>query len=285
MNMDLFFGEEEARPAGNPGELDRPGEDLLRRQHQPSPSITLPPFWTNNATAWFALAESRFRVRRIYDEWDRYDNLVSSLTADSIRLVLDVVTNPPEDEPYTFLKDRLLGTHQLTDYQRIEQLIAVGALGDRKPSQLLAQMLELCPAGEERSKFFAFHFLQRLPQELRIMLGDDDHQEVQQLAAKADRLWAIHGHRLHGSVAAVASPEERQQPINAVSQSRGGRPGRGRGRGRGQPPPPRGGSSAQVAPATAPAHLARDSSGLCYYHWNFGDKATKCEAACSWQGN
>ena len=281
--MDLFFEEEEARPAGNPGALDRPGEDLLRRQHQPSPSVTLPPFWTSNATAWFAMAESRFRVRRIYDEWDRYDNLVSSLTADSIRLVLDVVTNPPEDEPYTFLKERLLGSHQLTDYQRIEQLIAVGALGDRKPTQLLAQMLELCPAGEERSKFFAFHFLQRLPQELRIMLGDDDHQEIQQLAVKADRLQAIHGHRLHGQVAAVASAPPPSEPVNAISTSRGNRGGRGRGRGRGGPPSRGGGAPA--APAVAPASLARDSSGLCYYHWNFGDKATKCEAACSWQGN
>jgi hypothetical protein len=209
------------------------------------------------------MAESRFRVRRIYDEWDRYDNLVSSLTADSIRLVLDVVTNPPEDEPYTFLKDRLLGTHQLTDNQRIEQLIAVGALGDRKPSQLLAQMLELCPAGEERSKFFAFHFLQRLPQELRIMLGDDDHQEIQQLAVKADRLWAIHGHRLHGHVAAVASAAPSPEPVNAISSGRDARGGRGRGRGRGSPPS-RGGGGAPAAPAVAPASLARDSSGLCY---------------------
>ena len=282
--MDLFFDEEEARPAGNPGALDRPGEGLLRRQPHPTPSITLPPFWPTNATAWFALAESRFRVRRIYDEWDRYDNVVSSLAADSIRLVLDIVTNPPEDDPYTVLKDRLLGTHQLTDYQRIEQLIAVGSLGDRKPSQLLAQMLELCPAGEERSKFFSFHFLQRLPQELRIMLGDDDHQEIQQLAAKADRLWAIHGHRLHGVVAAVAPPEDPQQAINAVNHSRGGRTSRGRGRGRGSQTP-RGGGANPGAPAVAPVSLARDSSGLCYYHWNFGDKATKCEAACSWQGN
>ena len=256
-----------------------------RRQQQPSPSIVLPPFWTTNVTGWFAMAESRFRIRRIYDEWDRYDNLVSALTADSIRLVLDVVTNPPEEDPYTHLKERLMGSHQLTDYQRIEQLIAMDSLGDRKPSQLLAQMLEVCPAGEERSKFFAFHFLQRIPQELRIMLGEDNHEEIHQLAVKADRLWAIHGHRLHGSVAAVASPED-PLAVNAVRGGRGGRVLRGRGRGRGSQPA-RGGASAPAAAATglAPAALARDSAGLCYYHWNFGEKATKCEAQCSWQGN
>ena len=285
VNPFFFEEDEEIRPAGNPGALDQPGEDLLQHQRQlhPTPSITLPPFWPENAAAWFAMAESRFRVRRVFDEWDRYDNLISALNADSIRLVLDVVTNPPAEDPYTFLRDRLLGTHLQTNYQRIERLIAIGPLGDRKPSQLLAQMLEICPVGEHRSQFFAFHFLQRLPQELRIMLGDDDHQEIQQLAAKADRLWALHGHRLYGDVAAVAATMDPHQQINAVSSGRGSR-GRGRGRGRGGPPS-RGGGAAPAAKAVAPAALARESSGLCFYHWNFGEKAEKCEATCSWQGN
>ncbi len=125
------------------------------------------------------------------------------------------------------LKARLLDSHQLTDYQRIEQLLAMDSLGARKPSELLAHMLELCPAGEETSKFFAFHFLHRLPQELRIMLGEDDHQEVHELAKKADRLWAIHGHRQHGAVAAVATPD----PGSAVNAIRGAPGGSRRGRG------------------------------------------------------
>jgi hypothetical protein len=36
-------------------------------------------------------------------------------------------------------------------------------LGARKPSELLNHMLELCPRGEEKNKFFLFLFLQRLP--------------------------------------------------------------------------------------------------------------------------
>jgi hypothetical protein len=278
----FMYDEEEAGPSGRLGSgvPDRPRDFLLpERPPQQAPSITLPPFWINNAAGWFAMAESRFRVRRVYDEWDRYDNLVSALSQDSIRLVLDIVTNPPEEEPYTHLKARLLHSHELTNYQRIEQLMALDSLGDRKPTQLLAQMLELCPAGEETSSFFAFHFLQRLPQELRIMLGDDDHTDIQQLAVKADRLWAIHGHRMHGSVAAVAAPADPN--INAVRGNRGGKGGRGRGRGQQMPPPKPAAASSSVPPAS----LARASSGLCYYHWSFGEKATKCEGTCSWQGN
>ena len=36
---------------------------------------------------------------------------------------------------------------------------------------------------------------------------------------------------------------------------------------------------------TTPATLARDSAGLCYYHWSYGDRANNCSALCSWQGN
>ncbi len=31
--------------------------------------------------------------------------------------------------------------------------------------------------------------------------------------------------------------------------------------------------------------LAWQSSGLCFSHWNFGEKAWKCKQPCSWQGN
>ena len=260
-----------------------PGHPEDPPPRQQALNIVLPPFWADNAAAWFAHIESRFRLRRVADEWDRFDCVVAALPKDTLRLVLDIVTTPPPVAPYTALKARILHTHERTDYQRIEQLMAMEALGDRRPSELLAAMLEICPAGEEKSKFFAFHFLHRLPQELRIMLGEDDHQEVHQLAAKADKLWAIHGHRLHGSVAAATAPTA---DLNAVRGSFNKRGAQQRGKGRGRPFQP-----AQPATAVAsssspsPASLARSSAGLCYYHWQFGDKASKCDAPCSWQGN
>jgi hypothetical protein len=36
---------------------------------------------------------------------------------------------------------------------------------------------------------------------------------------------------------------------------------------------------------TRPTDLARQSSGLCFSHWNFCEKAWKCERPCSWHGN
>ncbi len=91
--------------------------------------VHLPPFWTDTPASWFALAESRFRIRDITDELTRFDFLVSSLTKESVRLVLDLVETPPEENPYTALKERLLSSHQLTNFQKIEKLHQLANLG------------------------------------------------------------------------------------------------------------------------------------------------------------
>jgi len=229
------------------------------------------------------LAESRFRLHGVEAEQLRFDLLLSSLTKEALSAVMDVVERPDLLQPYTVLKNRLLAAHQLSDYQKIARLHKMEPLGSRRPSELLAAMLELCPRGHEDSIFFVHLFLERLPGELRVLLGEDDHQDPRALAEKADRLWSMHGQRF-GMVAAI----EPQEPVVAAVQQRGGSSGsRGRsGRGRGG----RGLSAAaaipsqpaQPTPAANPVDLARLQSGLCFYHWSFGDRANKCVSPCSW---
>ncbi len=221
---------------------------------------------------------------------DRFDLIVAALDSDTILSVHHLVKSPPEDEPYTALKEGLLHNHQLTDYQRIEKLFVVETLGSRKPTQLLSQMMELCPEGEQQSKFFVFLFLHRLQGWLRIMLGDDDHQDVHALAVKADKLQALYGHLQHGEVSAV---EDSDGAVNAVKGGcfKKGRGGNNNSRGRGGSRPAKSGAAPSTAvgaaaeASTSPAALAQDSAGLCYYHWIYGEKASRCRKPCSWQGN
>jgi hypothetical protein len=257
----------------------------LGPQHQTSVTLSLPAFWLAYASGWFAHVESRFRTRRIFDEWDRFDLIVAALDSDTILSVHHLVTLPPEDEPYTALKEGLLHNHQLTDYQRIEKLFAVERLGSRKPTQMLSQMMELCPEGEQQSKFFVFLFLHNL----RIMLGDDDHQDVHALAVKADKLQALYGHLQHGAVSVV---EDGDGAVNAVKGGgfKKGRGGNNNSRGRGGSRLAKSGTAPSTAAAaaeasTSPAALTQDSAGLCYYHWTYGEKASRCRKPCSWQGN
>jgi hypothetical protein len=150
----------------------------------------------------------------------------------------------------------------------------------------------LCPVGHEASPFFLFLVLQRLPSFLRIMLGEDDYEDIRAVAVKADKLWAIHAHQQHGTVAAVESAPAEPPAIAAVkggfSKPRGGGSGRGRGLGKGASCSSK--QSAALNPAASsfvrpPSSLSRVQSGFCFYHWNFGDKASKCDDLCSWAGN
>ena len=118
------------------------------------------------------------------------------------------------------------------------------------------------------------------------MLGDDDHQDIHAVAEKADKLWALHGHRQHGSIAAVAASAEPVAQVAAVRGSAANRGNNKRGRGAsgrgatGASRPPR-----QQASTSGPAAVAQQAAGLCFYHWRFGEHATKCEEPCTWQGN
>jgi hypothetical protein len=87
-------------------------------------------------------------------------------------------------------------------------------------------MLELCPRGQEKNPFFTFLFLQRLPKELRVLLGDEALEEPRDIGELADKKWALHSHQHAGMVAALGTEEEEVQ----VAAVRPGQSQRGRGK-------------------------------------------------------
>ena len=76
----------------------------------------------------------------------------------------------------------------LSDKEKMDALFQLGPLGDRKPSQLLASMLSVCPSGMELQPVFQYLFLQWLPQTLRALLGEQECGDIRALAALVDRL-------------------------------------------------------------------------------------------------
>ena len=244
--------------------------------------LKLPVFWADAPVAWFAAVEAQFQLRRVWSEDERFCNVTAALDKMTLKKVVHLVVTPDIRQPYTKLKEALLASHQLTDLQRVELILAMEPLGSRKPSELLADMWEVYPANEHNSKFFAALFLQRLPSHIRVLLTHKNHADLRLLAAKADRLVAFGG---HSSTVAAAVETPQEDLIAAIPakarQQRGGKQYKK------QPPPlpPRPQSNSKEKYPTAPATLARDSAGLCYYHWSYGDKANNCSAPCSWQGN
>ncbi len=229
----------------------------------------------------------------IVDETAKFDHVLSALPEDMVGQILDLVETALAATPYTFLRTRLLETHSLSDYEQWDMLQKTEQMGGRKPSKLLADMMEFCPAGLEQSLPFHYLFTQRLPQALRTQLGEVEPGDPRALAARADKLWAVHAPTA-SAVAAVSSAEAAEVGGGACAAIRGGGKGfRGRGgqqRGRGgakstTAPAAPGAAPAAAAVATkdpTPSALARLASGLCFYHWNFADRSTKCSPPCSW---
>jgi uncharacterized membrane protein YgcG len=175
---------------------------------------------------WFAKAECTFAVKHVTGQFDRYCHVVAALPHESLRMVADLVEQPPAATAYDNIKNRLVASHQLTDFQKAEKLFQMPALGSRKPSDLMAAMLETCPRGEEKSNLFACIFLQRLPREIRVLLANVDHKDHNPGTSSSSTVAVVQPEGQEADfVAAVRSGGQRG------GNSRGGARGGGRGRG------------------------------------------------------
>ncbi len=116
-----------------------------------------------------------------------------------------------------------------------------------------------------------------------MLLADDDHADLRTLADKEDRLHALDAKQSHDCVVAV----EDSEAVAAV-EKRGSSTSKKRGSGGGAMNAGGGNASRQQQQqqiGSAPKALARKALGLCFFHWTFGNKASHCEAPCTWQGN
>jgi hypothetical protein len=173
--------------------------------------VKLATFWPQAPALWFAQAECTFAVKRVVAQFDRYCHVVAALPHESLRLVANIVEGEPSETPYDDIKQRLVASHQLSDFQKAERLFQMPALGGRKPSELTAAMLETCPRGEEKTNLFACIFLQRLPREIR---------DPKTLATQADELWALHDTNNGGSGVAAVQETPDSDFVAAISGDR-----------------------------------------------------------------
>ena len=252
----------------------------------------LPEFWPANPVLWFARAEFNFEVAQVTGKREKFMHTANALPYDALTLVADLVTQPPLYRPYQQLKERLLLSHQLTTVQMAEKILEMPELGDRRPSQLLAAMMEFCPEGETNTAFFRASFLRRLPKEIRVLLADEVRGNLKDLAVRADELFQ---HHRTSPVAAVA-PEVDLELAEAVaalgiktgkagfkgkkkegfSKSSGGAGGGGAG----------GGGAGGGGTGGSGSGGGR-SYFICDRHWKYAAKAFRCDAPgkCQWSEN
>jgi hypothetical protein len=232
-------------------------------------NLTLQPFWTSNPEAWFSLAEGQFYLRNIVDPAAQFYIAAGAVPESLFSSMTDLLRRPPPPDAYETLKARLLASHTLTEYQRMEMLTQHKPLGGQRPSEMLTEISRYCPTGEAGTKLFRFNFLSRLPQELRIILSEDVTSPLPVLAARADTLWSHTSQR--SGVNALA---DEQADVSAIDsqQRRNNNNNRNKKRGRG-------------GRFSDSDRKAQQDSGLCYAHYRFGEEAYGCKKPCSWSEN
>ena len=174
--------------------------------------------------------------------------MLEKLPDDVLISIKDIVRaiNEDTENPHNLVKDRLLDTYEPSPWSLANKLLDYPEIGGGRPSTMLA----LLPRGEQPGFIFKSIFLQRLPVEFREHLVSKEFATPQEMAKFADGLWDA---RNSSSVAVLAvgrrgsSPKRQQSPYRGKKKA---------GR-----------------------------NGLCFYHFKFGVKASRCEPPCIWSGN
>ena len=151
-------------------------------------AIKLQTFWAQQPEVWFLQAEAQFHIRKITDDTTKFCYVVAALDQETSDRVFDTLSAPPADSKYTDLKQRLLTTFGLSKRERAYKLLHLHPLGDRKPSELMDEMLSLL--ADHGFCFLAEQlFLEQLPEDIRLQLSNDDFTHPRVLATKGDVLW------------------------------------------------------------------------------------------------
>jgi hypothetical protein len=103
-----------------------------------------PLLWPERPDVCFSQTDSQFAIAGITSETTKFHYVVSKLEQKHAAELDDLITSPPQDQPYTTLRSTLLTRLSPSIEQRHHQLHHE-EMGDRKPSQFLRHLRRLTP--------------------------------------------------------------------------------------------------------------------------------------------
>jgi len=258
--------------------------------------VDLPAFWEADPVLWFSQCESAFRRAGTVSSGVKFDHVVGKLpnaVSLSCRSLL-LSINFEDKDAYERLEDHLCRNYSKSKWQQGYSLLDHPGLGDRRPSQLLQDMRALLPEKEAEGVIFQCLFLKRLPTTMSDAVMAAGLENIEDMAAMADRL---HDKPAAAGVAAVSAQPSCCSHVSAIDskQKKFNRSGRS---------PNRSGRSPDRRAATpGPGKEKKDFSSFnaagrpssqwvkgadknwCQYHQFYGDAARTCRPGCTHPGN
>lgn len=236
-----------------------------------SVSLKLPQFWPLDPTLWFTQIEKQFDTKRITSSVTKFNHVVAVLEPEIATKVRNAILNPDSTDPYTSLKNAMLDKCRPSREQRMRQALQTDVLGDRKPSELLAD-LERTLDGINAGELLLSLFLERLPPQIKFHLIATGKTDVNELAGLADNLSeCVQNDGVnYVSVTDVSSTPSSgtnttitSSDISAIHEEIA--------------------ALRREFTTNKPKVSTSPTTRLCWYHKRFGDKATKCVSPCSFE--
>lgn len=281
----------------NHGENQRDVSVLPRTPPQFSNTVLqIPPFMEHDPELWFRIVEKACAAANIVSESAKFGTILGYLGERYTQEVRDLIMSDDADRPYSTLKEALITRLGASQEQKIRRLLEQEEMGDRKPTQYLRHLRKLGGTSFQEDAYKSI-FLSRIPQTARAILAAHNDLTLDQLAAIADNIvdtlqpvssrpqvaetstlnpgipsleallnlkFAQFSLSMKDEIAAIRREiDERWNNLDQQRRTRSPHRRRARSGSRGR-------SRQRATPA----------SGICFYHWRYGDAATKCEPPC-----
>ena len=115
-----------------------------------------------------------------------YKYVVSQLNQQQAAEVKDIITTPPEGEPYDRLKAELVRRLSNSREQRVRQLLSHEEMGDWKPSQFLRHLKGLAP--DVADEFLRTIRSSRLPPQVQAIIAGQIGGSLELASNLADKI-------------------------------------------------------------------------------------------------
>lgn len=256
--------------------------DLLDLSDDAAPVVAAafqpPPFWVSNPRAWFAVLESHCATRNIKSSRTKFHHVVASLPEQLVSEVLDVIQDPPEEEPFEALRNAILDRTGSSNKERVRRLLQDMPLGDRKPSQLWRLMCNEMDKVPHDDALIKELWWRKLPQDVQFLLAPGQDLPMERLVEMADNAMQYRSPAVASIKPAAPSHSSTETLLQAIMERledmQVGRQPRG--------------SQPNAAPQTNRRKRSRTPNTapkLCWYHTRYGQDAKKCIQPCTWKGN
>lgn len=225
--------------------------------------VKIPPFWPENTQLWFAQIESQFSLYKIRTDATKFNQVVGNLDAKVLQHVSDAVINPPAENKYENIKTKITECFAESSQQKMNKLLSELTLGDQKPSHLLNRQKEL--AGNTiNNAFLKTLWLRQLPSNVQSILSVSNGT-LEEISKLADAIMDVTPHNQISVVNDQMSLENQLSSLkNEVYQLQQELRSRSRSR----------------STSRNRTEYQQKQFDICWYHWKFGDKATKCRPPC-----